>query len=584
MPISLQHMSLDSRRKLEYLEETPEAQAGTVNFGAPAHLHAVMKTSFGLLATVLWYLSPSLSWAAKIIVVPPIMFESHLYIFKTLASALHAEGHETVLLVSEGRDVAPSGDYRLQRYPGIFNSSSAADDFLQAKVHNIFSGRPTPLELFDILEHYAQNCDSVVGSSSVMAQLQQERFDLLLVDPNEMCGFVLAHILGVPYAVFSTGLWYPAEVGAPAPLAYVPEFNSLLTDHMTLVQRVANTVVYLASRIGVHLLVLPKYDRIMWRHAVKPPASMHELVQGSRLWMLCTDLALEFPRPTLPHVVYVGGILTKPPSPLPQEFAAWLNDTDEHGFVVVSFGAGVKYLSDDISYKLAGALSRLTQKVIWRFSGVPPRNLGNNTKLVEWMPQNDLLGHKNTRAFLSHGGLNSIYEAMYHGVPVVGVPLFGDHYDTMTRVQAKGMGIMLEWKKMSEEDLYTAMLSVITDSRYREKALKLSEIHKDQPGHPVTRAVYWIGYILRHRGAEHLRSAVYSVPVYQYFLLDVAAVLGAGLFLICYCIYWIVRLVRSCLRRRRASVEKANGHCHNGIANGKHKRNGHVKSLDKKLK
>ena len=75
------------------------------------------------------------------------------------------------------------------------------------------------------------------------------------------------------------------------------------------------------------------------------------------------------------------------------------------------------------------------------------------------------LGHANTRAFLSHGGLNSIYEAMYHGVPVVGVPLFGDHYDTMTRVAAKGMGIMLHWKYMSEEDLYTALTSVITDSR-----------------------------------------------------------------------------------------------------------------------
>ncbi|TSO98568.1 2-hydroxyacylsphingosine 1-beta-galactosyltransferase [Bagarius yarrelli] len=541
-----------------------------------------MKISFGLLATILWYLSPSVSWAAKIIVVPPIMFESHLYIFKTLASALHAEGHETVLLVSEGRDVAPSEHYRLQRYPGIFNSSSAADDFLQAKVHNIFSGRPTPLELFDILEHYAQNCDSVVGSQSVMAQLRQENFDLLLVDPNEMCGFVLAHILGVPYAVFSTGLWYPAEVGAPAPLSYVPEFNSLLTDHMTLVQRVVNTVVYLTSRIGVHLLVLPKYDRIMWRHAVQPPASMSDLVQGSRLWMLCTDLALEFPRPTLPHVVYVGGILTKPPSPLPQEFAAWVNDTDEHGFVVVSFGAGVKYLSDDISYKLAGALRRLPQKVVWSSSMFERNFFMNRSRHSISMGMKS--GHKNTRAFLSHGGLNSIYEAMYHGVPVVGVPLFGDHYDTMTRVQAKGMGIMLEWKKMSEEDLYTAMISIITDNRYREKALKLSEIHKDQPGHPVTRAVYWISYILRHRGAEHLRSAVYTVPVYQYFLLDVAAILLVGFLLVCYCTYCIVRLIRSCLWRRTVSEEKANGHCHNGIANGKHKRNGHVKSLDKKLK
>ncbi|MEQ2206632.1 UDP glycosyltransferase 8, partial [Xenoophorus captivus] len=81
------------------------------------------------------------------------------------------------------------------------------------------------------------------------------------------------------------------------------------------------------------------------------------------------------------------------------------------------------------------------------------------------MPQNDLLGHVNTKAFLSHGGLNSIYEAMYHGVPVVGVPLFGDHYDTMTRVAAKGMGIMLHWKDMTEEDLYVSLSSVINDPR-----------------------------------------------------------------------------------------------------------------------
>lgn len=80
-------------------------------------------------------------------------------------------------------------------------------------------------------------------------------------------------------------------------------------------------------------------------------------------------------------------------------------------------------------------------------------------------------GHTNTRAFLSHGGLNSIYEAMYHGVPVVGVPLFGDHYDTMTRVAAKGMGIMLHWKYMSEEDLYTALTSVIKDSRLDESCM-----------------------------------------------------------------------------------------------------------------
>lgn len=255
--------------------------------------------------------------AAKIVIVPPIMFESHMYIFRTLAEALHERGHRAVFLLSEGRDLAPSPSYGLHRYPGVFNSS-ASDAFLQAKMRSIFSGRPTALELLDILDHYARNCDMMLADRGLVRALLRERFDLLLVDPNDMCGFVMAHVLGVQYAVFSTGLWYPAEVGAPAPLAYVPEFNSLLTDRMSLLQRMKNAGVYLVSRLGVSLLVLPKYEHIMRKHRLLPATSMPDLVQGSSLWLLCTDVALEFPRPTLPNVVYVGGILTKPAGPLPQ--------------------------------------------------------------------------------------------------------------------------------------------------------------------------------------------------------------------------------------------------------------------------
>ena len=53
-----------------------------------------------------------------------------------------------------------------------------------------------------------------------------------------------------------------------------------------------------------------------------------------------------------------------------QEFEAWVNDTADHGFVVVSFGAGVKYLSDDITRKLAGALALLPQRVVWRYGAL----------------------------------------------------------------------------------------------------------------------------------------------------------------------------------------------------------------------
>ena len=52
-----------------------------------------------------------------------------------------------------------------------------------------------------------------------------------------------------------------------------------------------------------------------------------------------------------------------------------------------------------------------------------------NLRLLPWLPQNDLLGHPAVTAFLSHGGIHSMYEAIYHGVPMVVVPLTADQFD-----------------------------------------------------------------------------------------------------------------------------------------------------------
>lgn len=120
---------------------------------------------------------------------------------------------------------------------------------------------------------------------------------------------------------------------------------------------------------------------------------------------------------------------------------------------------------------------------------------------------------------------------------------------------------------------------------YRQRARKLSEIHRDQPGHPVHRAVYWIEYVLRHNGAHHLRAAVHQLSFCQYFLLDVASVLLLG----AAALYFVLsraavstsRRVRSWWSGRGRSA--VNGHCHNGVLNGKCRRNGHA-THDRKVK
>jgi len=62
--------------------------------------------------------------------------------------------------------------------------------------------------------------------------------------------------------------------------------------------------------------------------------------------------------------------------------------------------------------------------------------------------------------------------------------------------------------------------------RYRENAQRLSHMIRDQPLTPLEQAVYWTEHVIRHKGAPHLRSAVLDLTWYQYFLLDVTAVLA----------------------------------------------------------
>jgi glucuronosyltransferase len=75
--------------------------------------------------------------------------------------------------------------------------------------------------------------------------------------------------------------------------------------------------------------------------------------------------------------------------------------------------------------------------------------------------------------------------------------------------------------------------------RYRENAQRLSCIIRDQPLTPLEQAVYWTEYVIRHKGALHLRSSVLDLGWNQYFLLDVIAVLALAIV----CILLILLLV-----------------------------------------
>ena len=72
------------------------------------------------------------------------------------------------------------------------------------------------------------------------------------------------------------------------------------------------------------------------------------------------------------------------------------------------------------------ALAQLPQKVIMKLD--PPEHLQvpANVMTKSFLPQADILAHKNVVLFITHCGMHGVMEAIYHKVPMVGMPVFID--------------------------------------------------------------------------------------------------------------------------------------------------------------
>ncbi|XP_011782463.1 PREDICTED: UDP-glucuronosyltransferase 2B19-like isoform X3 [Colobus angolensis palliatus] len=285
------------------------------------------------------------------------------------------------------------------------------------------------------------------------------------------------------------------------------------------------------------------------------PTTVFETMAKAEIWLIRNYWDFQFPHPLLPNVEFVGGLHCKPAKPLPKEMEEFVQSSGENGIVVFSLGSMVSNMSEERANLIASALAKIPQKVLWRFDGNKPDALGLNTQLHKWLPQNDLLGHPKTRAFITHGGANGIYEAIYHGIPMVGIPLFADQPDNIAHMKAKGAAVSLDFDTMSSTDLLNALKTVINDPLYKENAMKLSSIHHDQPVTPLDRAVFWIEFVMRHKGAKHLWPAAHDLTWFQYHSLDVVgfllACVAAVIFIITKCLVCVWKFVRTVEKGKR---------------------------------
>ena len=112
-------------------------------------------------------------------------------------------------------------------------------------------------------------------------------------------------------------------------------------------------------------------------------------------------------------------------------------------------------------------------------------------------------------------------ETVFHGVPIITMPVFCDHEGDARKAELDGYAIKLEVGELTPEKLLRALKMIIQDPKYKENARERSIYLRDVPSSPLRTALYWTEYVLRHKGASHLKSPSRNLSVIQYYLIDV---------------------------------------------------------------
>lgn len=84
---------------------------------------------------------------------------------------------------------------------------------------------------------------------------------------------------------------------------------------------------------------------------------------------------------------------------------------------------------------------------------------------------------------------------------------------------------------------------------YKEKAQEASSAFRDQPMPPLQTAIFWLEYVIRHRGAPHMRSAAVDLDLLKYHNFDVLFLILVSALVITYVSYlffsWTFRKSRN---------------------------------------
>ncbi|MGD0063776.1 MAG: glycosyltransferase [Streptosporangiaceae bacterium] len=309
---------------------------------------------------------------------------------------------------------------------------------------------------------------------------------LAVIDLSASWAIDAAGLRGVPY-VLSCPMPVSDAYAERLPWDYPAPYSGLPRD-MSAGQKARN----IAFRLGaLGVLMRPKYLRpnlayVRARQAEglpNPSLRKSRYADGAVAVLAHSVFGIEYPFPDVPaNVRMLGAIISRDldTTVTDDDLARWL---DAHESVVyVAFGTVMRPTSQQIQAVLDAA-ARLwpEHRLLWKLPRsrhhLLPGELPPNVRIEAWVPsQLAVLAHPHVRAFLNHGGGNSLHEGLYFGKPQLVMPFWMDNLDAAVRAIDSGAGLAVAHPHNPDPgDIAAKLTRLLDEPAFRSRAEHWSE-------------------------------------------------------------------------------------------------------------
>ncbi|ESO01583.1 hypothetical protein HELRODRAFT_174541 [Helobdella robusta] len=336
-----------------------------------------------------------------------------------------------------------------------------------------------------------QECEYMMRDEKFLEERKNFGFDLVLAEPFivHMCSLILPKHLSFPF-VSKASTYNGLHIRSPALPSFFPRHFLSMDTERTMAFHARFSMLLGSIFLASSWFPMNRNRTLLQKYA-PGVESWEDLLRESLLFFYESDHHFNNFLPSFPNHIFLAGSTCAPPRPLPKNILKFIDgrivNGREPGVIVMTFGATAEFIPRVVTNIFFKLFASLNETIIAKFS------IENDDI------ENDLLGHPSTKLFITHCGNNGQHEALYHGVPMLGFPLFAEQDDNSRRMSAMEIDLTMNVFTFTEEELITNIKEILKNPKYRNSIGRMSGAFKYQPMTAQERALFWMEHVIIYK-------------------------------------------------------------------------------------